>query len=135
MGLIVPARHRWAAKNRVSLKQLVKEPFILREHGSGTLTSLHQSLRNQGYAVEDLKVIAELGSTQAICQGIKKGVGVSILSTLAVAEDIQAGKLSALEVDGLDLKRNFYLTWHKRRSPSPLHKAFVDFLDKKLPGH
>ena len=135
MGLIVPARHRWATKNRVSWKQLVKEPFILRERGSGTLTSLHQSLRNQGYAVEDLKVIAELGSTQAICQGIKKGVGVSILSTLAVAEDIQESKLSALKVDGLDLKRNFYLTWHKRRSRSPLHKAFVDFLDKKLPGH
>ncbi|MGD8990813.1 MAG: selenium metabolism-associated LysR family transcriptional regulator [Desulfobacterales bacterium] len=135
MGLIVPSRHRWVTKNRVSLKQLVKEPFILRERGSGTLTSLHQSLRQQGYAVEDLKVIAELGSTQAICQGIKKGVGVSILSTLAVAEDIQEGKLSALKVDGLDLKRNFYLTWHKRRSPSPLHKAFVDFLDKKLPGH
>ena len=134
MGLIVPARHRWAAKNRVSLKQLVTEPFILRERGSGTLTSLHQSLRNQGYAVEDLKVIAELGSTQAICQGIKNGVGVSILSTLAVAEDIQAGKLCALKVDGLDLKRNFYLTRHKRRSPSPLHKAFVDFLNEKLPG-
>jgi DNA-binding transcriptional LysR family regulator len=134
MGLIVPARHRWAGKNRVSLKQLVTEPFILRERGSGTLTSLHQSLRNQGYAVEDLKVIAELGSTQAICQGIKNGVGVSILSTLAVAEDIQAGKLCALKVDGLDLKRNFYLTRHKRRSPSPLHKAFVDFLNEKLPG-
>jgi DNA-binding transcriptional LysR family regulator len=60
-------------------------------------------------------------------------VGVSILSTLAAAEDVQAGKLSALKVDGLDLKRNFYLTWHKHRSPSPLHKAFVDFLNEKLP--
>jgi len=132
MRLIVPARHRWAVKNRVSLKQLVTEPFILRERGSGTLTSLHQSLRKQGYAVEDLKVIAELGSTQAICQGIKSGVGVSILSTLAVAEDIQAGKLSALAVDGLDLKRNFYLTWHKRRSPSPLRRVFVNFLNEKF---
>ena len=110
------------------------EPFILRESGSGTLTSLQQSLRKQGYAVEDLKTVAELGSTQAICQGIKNGVGVSILSTLAVAEDIQAGKLRALKVNGLDFRRNFYLTWHKRRSPSPLRQAFVDFLNEKLPG-
>ncbi|MGD2098964.1 MAG: selenium metabolism-associated LysR family transcriptional regulator [Desulfobacterales bacterium] len=132
MGLIVPAGHRWAGKNRVSMKQLVTEPFILRERGSGTLTSLHLSLRDQGYAVEDLKVIAELGSTQAICQGIKSGVGVSILSTLAAAEDIQAGKLRALKVDGLDLKRNFYLTWHKHRSPSPMCQAFVDFLNEQL---
>ena len=132
MRLIVPAHHRWANQNHVSMKQLVSEPFILREPGSGTLKSLHQSLHDQGYAVEELKVIAELGSTEAICQGIKNGVGVSILSTLAVAEDLRAGKLSALKVDGLHLERNFYLTWHRHRSPSPLHQAFVKFLDEKL---
>ena len=134
MRLIVPAGHRWAGKKRVSLKQLVSEPFIIREHGSGTLKSLHQSLIGLGCSIEDLKVIAELGSTQAICQGIKTGTGVSIISTLAVAEDLQAGKFSALEVDGMDLKRNFYLTRHRYRSPSPLSEAFVKFLEEKLPG-
>ena len=132
MRLIVPADHRWAGKKQVTLKQLVSEPFILRERGSGTLKSLHQSLGKRGLAVEDLKVIAELGSTQAICQGIKNGIGVSILSTLAVAEDLQAGKLSALTVEGLHLKRNFYLTRHKFRSASPLHKTFVKFLKQKF---
>jgi DNA-binding transcriptional LysR family regulator len=132
MRLIVPADHRWAGEKRVSLKRLISEPFILREHGSGTLKSLHQSLVDRGHSIEDLKVIAELGSTQAICQGIKTGAGVSIISTLAVAEDLQAGKLNALEVDGLDLKRNFYLTRHRYRSPSPLNQAFVKFLKQKL---
>jgi DNA-binding transcriptional LysR family regulator len=126
MRLIVPADHRWAGEKRVSLKRLVSEPFILRERGSGTLKSLHQSLIGLGHSIESLKVIAELGSTQAICQGIKSG--------LAVAEDLQAGKFSALEVDGLDLKRNFYLTRHRYRSPSPLSEAFVQFLKEKIPG-
>jgi DNA-binding transcriptional LysR family regulator len=134
MRLIVPADHRWAGEERVSLKRLVSEPFIIRERGSGTLKSLHQSLIDLGHSIEDLKVVAELGSTQAICQGIKTGAGVSILSILAVAEDLQAGKFSALEVDGLDLKRNFYLTQHRYRSPSPLSEAFVRFLEEKLPG-
>ena len=71
MRLIVPADHRWAGEKRVSLKRLVSEPFILRERGSGTLKSLHQSLIGLGHSIEGLKVIAELGSTQAICQGIK----------------------------------------------------------------
>ena len=133
MRLIVPADHRWAGKKRVSLKRLVSEPFILRERGSGTLKSLQQSLIGLGHSIESLKVIAELGSTQAICQGIKSGAGVSIISTLAVAEDLAAGKFSALEVEGLDLKRNFYLTRHRYRSPSPLSAAFVKFLEEKLP--
>ncbi len=132
MRLIVPAGHRWAGQKRIALKQLVTEPFILREQGSGTLKSLHQSFVDRGYSIEDLKVVAELGSTQAICQGIKTGAGVSIISTLAVAEDLQAGKLSALEVNGLDLKRNFYLTRHRYRSPSPLSEAFARFLEEKL---
>jgi DNA-binding transcriptional LysR family regulator len=132
MRLIVPADHRWAGKKRVPLKRLVSEPFILRERGSGTLKSLQQSLIGLGHSIESLKVIAELGSTQAICQGIKSGAGVSIISTLAVAEDLAAGKFSALEVEGLDLKRNFYLTRHRYRSPSPLSAAFVKFLEEKL---
>jgi DNA-binding transcriptional LysR family regulator len=132
MCLIVPAGHRWAGQKRVSLKPLVSEPFILREHGSGTLKSLGQNLSRCGYSIEDLNVVAELGSTQAICQGIKTGAGVSVISKLAVAEDIQAGRLNALEIKGLDLKRNFYLTRHRHRSPSPLCRALVNFLKEKL---
>jgi DNA-binding transcriptional LysR family regulator len=132
MRLIVPVGHRWAGEKRVSLKRLVSEPFILRERGSGTLKSLDQSLSGCGHSIEDLNVVAELGSTQAICQGIKTGAGVSVISTLAAAEDLQMGKLNALEVDGLDLKRNFYLTRHRYRSPSPLSEAFVQFLKEKL---
>ena len=132
MRLIVPADHRWAGEKRVTLKRLVSEPFILRERGSGTLKSLDQNLSGCGYRIEDLNIVAELGSTQAICQGIKTGAGVSVISTLAVAEDLQAGKLNALEVDGLNLKRNFYLTRHRYRSPSPLSEAFVKFLEEKL---
>jgi DNA-binding transcriptional LysR family regulator len=132
MRLIVPSAHRWAGKKRVSLKRLVSEPFILREQGSGTLRSLGQSLGECGYSIEDLNVVAELGSAQAICQGIKTGTGVSIISKLAVAEDLEAGKLDALEVEGLDLKRNFYLTQHRYRSRSPLSKVFTKFLEEKL---
>lgn len=132
MQLIVPADHRWAGARHVAFKQLIDEPFIVRETGSGTLKSLDQSLRDHGHRLEDLKVVAELGSTQAICQGIKTGAGVSILSTLAVAEDLESGKLAALEVNGLDLNRNFYLTWHKYRSPSPLSKAFMQFLENEI---
>jgi DNA-binding transcriptional LysR family regulator len=132
MCLIIPANHHWAGEKRVSLAMLLTEPFVIREQGSGTLKSLQQSLAKQGHHIEDLKVVAELGSTQAICQGIKNGAGVSILSTLAVSEDLRAQKLIALEVDGLNLKRNFYLTWHRHRSSSPLSAAFVKFLKKKL---
>lgn len=132
LGLIVPADHPWAGKKSVPLAALRDELFIVRERGSGTLASIQLSLARQGYRIEDFRIVAELGSTEAIRQGIKHNVGVSILSTLAVAEDLKAGSLKSLAVEGLNLKRSFYLTRHRHRSLSPLSRLFIAFLREQL---
>ena len=131
MCLIVPRGHPWAKRRKVSLKMLGSEPFVAREPGSGTLKSIRQSLERAGFDSGRLKVVAEMGSTQAVVQSVKSGLGISILSTIAVAESISAGSLKALRVDGLNLQRAFYLTRHKYRSLSPLSRAFIDFLKSR----
>jgi DNA-binding transcriptional LysR family regulator len=132
MRLIVPADHKLAKKKRLSLQMLFKEPFVIREQGSGTLRSITLSLMEKGYSSQDLNIIAEMGSTAAIIQGIKGNVGVSILSTIAVAEELQAGTLKALPIQSLNLERSFYLTRHQHRSASPLCKAFISFLKQEI---
>ena len=131
MHLIVPASHPWARQKAISLESLLDEPFIVRERGSGTLASIQQSMARAGYNIENLNITAELGSTEAVRQGIKNKLGVSILSTLAVSEDLETGSLAAVNVKGLQLKRNFYLTRHKYRSLSPLSRIFMEFLHKE----
>ena len=131
--LVVPAGHRWTKKEKITLKQLFAEPFILREHGSGTLTSIQMGFSGTGLDVNDLKVVARLGSTDAIRQGIKSKMGVSILSSIAVYDDVVAGRLATLSVKGLDLKRAFYIAHHRHRSLSPLCSKFIDFINKKYP--
>ena len=128
MRLIVPSDHPWSSKRKVAAAQLLKEPYIARERGSGTLQSIRESLKRQGHDLEDLNIVAEMGSTEAIRQGIREGIGVSILSTLAVAEDLAAGRLKALNVEGLQLVRRFFITRHRQRSTSPLAAAFIEFL-------
>ena len=132
MRLIVTCDHKWAEKKNISPDLMFKEPFIVRERGSGTLKSIKLSLKEKGYTSENLNIIAELGSTEAVIQGIKSKVGVSILSTIAVAEELKAGTLKALTIKELNLKRSFYLITHKQRSPSPLCKAFINFLKKEF---
>jgi DNA-binding transcriptional LysR family regulator len=132
LHLIVPKNHPWARKKTIPLNLLLTEPFIVRENGSGTLASIQLSLASKGYTIEDLKIVAELGSTEAVRQGIKNKVGVSILSALAVSEDLKIGSLSAIAVKGLKLKRSFYLTRHKYRSLSPLGRVFIDSIIKEL---
>lgn len=132
MLVIVPKHHPWSDKKSISVKMLLDEAFIIRESGSGTLKSIAASLSSVGYSIDDLKVVAQMGSTESVRQAIKHGAGISILSTLAVAEEVKAGALSALAVDGLNLTRRFYLTWHKSRSLSPLSEAFIGFLKKEV---
>lgn len=131
MGLIVACDHPWAKRRTVSLKMLCGQPFVAREPGSGTLKSIHQSLDLAGFDPGRLNVVAELGSTQAVVQGVKSGLGISILSTIAVAESVVAGSIKTLHVGGLNLRRAFYLTRHKYRSLSPLSRAFIDFMRNK----
>jgi DNA-binding transcriptional LysR family regulator len=130
--LVVPAGHRWAGEKRVTAKKLFTEPFLIREHGSGTLKSIQTSFSEAGLNVNELKVVARIGSTEAIRQGIKASMGISILSAIAVADDVAAGRLKTLSIDGLNLKRAFYLTHHRHRSLSPLCRTFIDFISGQI---
>lgn len=132
MRLIVTSDHKWAEKKHIIPDLMFKEPFIVRERGSGTLKSIKLSLNEKGYSIENFNIIAEMGSTEAVIQGIKSKVGVSILSTIAVDEELKAGTLKALTIKELNLKRSFYLITHKQRSLSPLCKAFIKFLKKEF---
>ena len=132
MQLIVPADHKWAKKKSVTVKALVKEPFIMREEGSGTRRAILDSLEKKGSSIEDINVIVEMGSAEAVREAIKSRIGVSILSTIAVADEIKAGQMKALKVEGVDLGRSFYLTLHRYRTPSPVCHVFLQYLKTNL---
>lgn len=129
MRVIIPADHKWSGKKYVFIESLAREPFIRRENGSGTLMTLQNSLADKGLSIKNLNVVAELGSTESIIKGIKSSIGVSVLSPIAVSEELKSGTLKALKVKGLNLERKFYLTLYKNRSESPLSKAFRIFTE------
>lgn len=127
--LAVPAFHPWAGRKQVSLKELSRERYIAREAGSGTLQMVEQYLRGAGGGgLEAFQVVARLGSSTAVKEGIKAGLGISILSSLALDTEIKAGILKALRIRGLQMTRQFYLIQDRRRTSSPLCRAFVEFL-------
>jgi DNA-binding transcriptional LysR family regulator len=132
MSLIIPQDHKWGTRSDIDLDMLLREKFIVRESGSGTLRSFQHKLKKSGYTLKNLNIVSELGSTEAVIQGIKNGIGLSIVSPIAVADELNAGSLKALKINGLSLKRHFYLTRHKNRSLSPPGQAFSAYLTKTL---
>jgi DNA-binding transcriptional LysR family regulator len=127
--LTVPAGHRWAEKREIPVGALREEPFIFREPGSGTFKILDGYLQSAGSAgLSALKPVACFGTSTAIKEGIKGGLGVSVLSSRAVDTELETGILKALRIQGLPMYRNFYLIRDRRRIVSPLCQALIEFL-------
>jgi len=127
--LAVPAKHRLAEKDEILLKDIYKEPFILREAGSGTLKIMEDYLKISGSIdVDSLNVMARFGTSTAVKEGIKAGLGVSILSSRAIDTELKTGILKALKIKDLSMFRSFYLIRDRRKIASPLCQAMLDFL-------
>lgn len=127
MKLIVPPDHEWAGQKSIHCGRLFDQPFIAREKGSGTWQSILKSMDGAGFNSRDLIPSVTMGNSVSVIQGILSHVGISILSTIAVAQELKTGRLHALSVEGLDLTRHFYLTLAKKRSQSPICQKFIEF--------
>lgn len=129
--VIVYPDHPWAVKGKINdPSKLVKEPFIIREYGSGTRRSVVDILNNMEIDIKKMNIIAEMGSNEAIRQGIKAEIGISILSEIAVADDIEWGKLVPVIMPDAVLEREFFLVTHTRRNLSPVSKKFLASVKK-----
>ncbi len=126
----VPATHAWAKKRTITPEALCGAPFILRETGSGTRRTMEERLGETGISIADLNTIAVMGSSDAVRQSIKGGLGISILSIRAIKDDIVAKRLAAVRLKGMPIERNFSIILRKGKSRSTLCQTFLNFLLK-----
>ncbi|MBI2527729.1 MAG: LysR family transcriptional regulator [Candidatus Rokubacteria bacterium] len=127
--VVVPVGHPWHGRTQVSLEELASEPLLIRERGSGSRAALEAALQAAGLGLDAFRIVGEMGSTQAIKQAVKAGVGISVLSRRAVEEECRHGLLWCLGVKDLQVTRAFHVVTHRDRSRSPLAEAFRAFLD------
>jgi DNA-binding transcriptional LysR family regulator len=112
----------------IAVAELTKLPFIVRERGSGTRRSSEALLAEQRLSLNQMNIVATLGSSAAVKEAIKAGLGVSMISRHAVREELQSGQLKEVRVGGLTMKRSFYVVTSSRRSLPNHYKEFLSRL-------
>jgi DNA-binding transcriptional LysR family regulator len=129
--IIVSPRHPWAERGEITLEELKSEPIILREEGSGTRQVAAEGLKKVGVELWSLKVAMELGSTQAIKEAVEAGLGVAIISRLAIKKESRNNLLREVRLRGVDFKRMLRVAYSRHKFRSPAAEAFLDLLLSK----
>jgi DNA-binding transcriptional LysR family regulator len=114
--VVVAPRHPWARRRGgVTAGELAATPLVLREEGSGTREVLDRALAAHGGVSAP---VLELASTTALKAAAASGAGPVVLSELAVADEVATGRLVAVPVADLDLRRPLRAVWAPGRRPA-----------------
>jgi DNA-binding transcriptional LysR family regulator len=133
MVIVVPADHPWNARAGVTLADVRTQPLILRERGSGSREALERALAAAGTELGAFRIAGEMGSTQAVKQAVRAGVGIALISKRAVEDECRARLLWCVKVHDLNVARSFHLVTHRDRTRSPLAQAFLEFVESQAP--
>ncbi|HEY9070226.1 MAG TPA: LysR family transcriptional regulator [Candidatus Ozemobacteraceae bacterium] len=125
--VIVSPRHPWSRRAAVKKKELGKAAWLARERGSGTREVFERAMAEAGLKP---RMKLELGHTEAIKQATVANLGIACLSRLAVAGDIEAGRLVEVATE-LDLTRSLSLVTRPESDRTPLLEEFSAFLTGK----
>ena len=126
--LIVVSSPSLIKKEDMTIRELIKFPIILREEGSGTRKETEKILEGKGISFENIKVAGIFGSTDAVKQAVKAGLGVSILSKFSVTDELKHKILKEIKLIDLQMKRKFYIVTHKKRTLPQAYKMFLEHI-------
>lgn len=113
---ICPPTSTLAARRGVRLADLVEEGWVVREPGSGTRTMAEQELAAQGVDPVNLRVVAQLGTGEAIVSAIEGGLGIALVSSLVARKALELGSIVRVDLAGKAIKRPFYTVLPKGTS-------------------
>lgn len=119
--------HAIAKLTSITPAQLAEQPYVSRELGSGTRDVIDQYFRDAGLAPEDLNIIMEMGSREAIKGAVEAGLGIAIVSISTVVKELKLGDLVAIPLEP-KLIRPLSMVYANEKFRSKLVQAFLDFL-------
>jgi len=125
--VVAPPGHWAVSRRQLTLRDLLDEPFLLRETGSGSRHAIDEFQRFEGIA---LKVRLAIASNEAIRDLVASGMGLAVLSRHALGRMVEDGELAILKVKGFPLHRSWNVVHLRDKLLSLPAQAFIEELLK-----
>lgn len=126
--VIAPPDHALAASKQIPLTRIQQENFIEREQGSGTRSATERFFAAKGLK---LKTSTEMSKNESIKQAVQAGMGLSILSLNTVMLELEAKRLTVLDVEDFPIMRHWYLVHRSGKRLPGVALAFQAFILKE----
>ncbi len=125
--LVCGKNHPLAVRDSVTLKEIAKESFIMREDGSGTREIFTNYVQSQGFTID---INWECSEPEAIIQGVLNGHGITVISECLVNREIENGSLKIIELKSFKWNRMFNIVYHKNKLLNNNMKKFIEIVEK-----
>lgn len=129
--VIAPTNHPLTRKKSIPLGRLAQETFLMREEGSGTRIAMERYFEANGVKIQ---AGMQMNSTEAIKQAVQAGLGLGVVSLHTVELELEARRLKILDVEGLPIRRHWYIVHRKDKRLSASAQAFKNFLLDEASG-
>ena len=123
--VVAPPDHPLCKKEKITVKRLSQEVFLVREPGSGTRSAMERFFKQHGVR---LITGMETDTTEAIKQAVQAGMGLGIMSRHTAELELETGRLRVLDVQGFPIVRYWHIVNRKHKRLSAVAQAFKDFL-------
>ncbi|WP_342432730.1 selenium metabolism-associated LysR family transcriptional regulator [Neobacillus sp. FSL H8-0543] len=124
--LVLITSNQSSISGAVTLHEIMKHPFILRNSDSGTNAQLERLLKKNKINKDKLNIAAFTESGQSLIQFVIQDIGISIISEIAAKEHFRNNMLKMHEINDFNDERYFYLVYNQNKTQSMLSKLFID---------
>ncbi|MCS7459815.1 LysR family transcriptional regulator [Paenibacillus doosanensis] len=125
--LIAKTDHAFAESGACAIEDLRGETMLWKPKKSATRAYLEGKFAEYGIS---FRSDMEISNLEAIKQGVIHGLGLSIVSKFAVAQEIRSGLLASIPIQGVKLERGIRYVYFKNKLLSPASKQFIQMLER-----
>ncbi|GAB4278036.1 MAG: selenium metabolism-associated LysR family transcriptional regulator [Coriobacteriia bacterium] len=129
--LIAPPDWPVAKEKGVGLDDVARLPFVIREEGSGTRKMAEESFVAAGHDPNELNVVVELGTNEAVVTAVEGGLGVAVVSGWAAQKALQLGTVAQVDCAHFPVSRPLWAVI-PRRQLTGAAEAFLEFLREAM---
>lgn len=129
--IIAPPNHPLCGQQKIPVKRLAQEVFLVREPGSGTRNAMERFFTEQQITINRGM---ETDTSEAIKQAVQAGMGLGIMSRHTIELELITNRLMILDVQGFPIMRHWHIVHRKNKRFSKVAKIFKEFLLKEAPA-